>query len=198
MKQKLSLLTAAAFLMGSSAFAAPGVGYVGGLLGYTKGSKSSLNNNASGSGRFSFGADAGYFVMPEFSIGAYFLYSSKKEGSLTQSIKVLQYGVDGKYAFSGDLEGLQAGAKVGFTTSSIGATNTVLGTIPSINLTQFTFGPTVSYDYVIGGGFSLGAELDYLLALKKKYSYTVGSTVTEVDAKGFAIFNALATVKYWF
>jgi hypothetical protein len=186
MKKPIALaLVLSAFASVAHADTAP----VQGQSGFTLGGLGGLatpSSSTNASTRFSGGLVADYRVAPEFDVGAISLLSSKDESGA--SFKTLFYGVEGNYHISA-VDGLAVGARLGFTSVTVGIPAISLGGITvggETTQTALSMGPHLTYDYKIASQVSVGLDAGV-------------NFVTKKDAmNSFSVINTLASVKYWF
>lgn len=122
--------------------------------------------------RFAIGARFDYEFMPNFAAGLAFQHSSKAYNR-AGTIKFLNIHVVPQYVCNGFHGGLKigmtsvTGAAFGFTATS----------------TNFSFGPSLGYDFTVAPGFAVGPEIDYLIV---------------ASSSSFQLFNLGAHLKYSF
>jgi hypothetical protein len=157
-------------LSGASSYADYGLsaGVIGGL-GMT------LPSTGSSVTSWSLGGRVGYRFMPMLRLAAQWVYQPTTPSGVTYTSNFSSATASLDYMFTGMLDGLFVGPKLGagFTSAA------------SLIYTSFTFGAEVGYDYRLGS-FSVGPQLDYLYVL----SPTAGFPA-------YSIFDAMAAVKFW-
>jgi hypothetical protein len=120
----------------------------------------SFANNGIG-GQFAWGATAHTRLMPNVDIGAYFSYYTNSVTLTGGNIAGASYNehfaqLAGEINYHFDMvPGLYAGGKLGagFQSNSL---------VNSTTSTHFLFGPAVGYDYLVGGGVSVGGQFNLL------------------------------------
>lgn len=146
-----------------------------------QGGIASMNQNIGTKGNF--GATAGYKFGPEWGAALYTNYTP-----LTGA-KMMMYGVEGNYFFTGALEGLHVGMKFGLANTSVDVVNT--------SFSRIAWGPKVAYDWAFTKGWSLGAETGMMFLPSKNTSQTVGTTTVTINQPSVTAFGFTAAIKYW-
>jgi hypothetical protein len=160
-------------------------GSVGAFVGPSFVNNTITSTGVSSGTEILFGVDGTYKVMPMLNVGARVGYESLGSAtvfSTTVSASVWTLLAQANYVFDGMVDGLSAGALVGFGMSSA----SIPGSTTSNSNTNFAFGPQAGYDYGLGGGLSVGGNVNYLII--------TGSN----GASSTNALNVLAMVKYWF
>jgi hypothetical protein len=109
-----------------------------------------------------YGITAGYRLSPYWGVAASFdrvdrgTVTAAETGSLEVDAALNFYTVEANY-FLDSLPGLQFGAKAGLGSDRLKINGT------STTSTNFYYGPRVAYDYMLGGGVSVGGEGNVLL-----------------------------------
>jgi hypothetical protein len=134
--------------------------------------------NNSGGSNFSYGLGIGYKFMPQVGAGVDYTYNTFTVPSpLTANLSLILANI--KYYFA-DVAGLSAGFKLGVGTTSVSGA----GAISSASASNFTWGPTVNYDYSLNSNWAVGAEANLLWVSNS----TPSTNIVQI----------LANVKYWF
>lgn len=177
MKNKIQALAFAAsialFATTTRAFAEGNI-YVGVPLGIASVSKG-------GGTHFTIGAEAGYKLLPNISLGGFFNYVSLSSGSITAGTvtvtgagsNLYMLGGEGTYHLSSILENLRLAAKVGLAIVSS----------PGTSASNFMIGPKVGYDYAFPGGLSVGPSVEWM--------YVAASST-------FSVFSVVGEIRYSF
>ncbi len=149
--------------------------YLGPLLG------AGILGNDGGS-HLGYGLLAGYRISPYWAAGAFFEHIGRgtinvttPTGATTTDASLNVYGGEISY-FVPPAPGLQAGIRAGLGTESTTVNNV------DDSSTSLYFGPKLSYDYVLGGGISVGGDGSILLG--------TGSNAPTVS-------HVMATLKIW-
>lgn len=118
--------------------------------------------------RLGMGAGFGFFVADQFSIGPSYQYSKKRVGVLVAGtdfgvdLRIHTLTMDFRYYPTPVGNGLSFALRAGVTRHD-GKLSATLGGIPySVGRAQgdLTVGPSVAYDFDVGGGFSIGGSMD--------------------------------------
>ncbi len=131
------------------------------------------------------GAEADYSLLPPLRAGLFYNYIglgsfSAPAGASSSSASLSFFGLRGAWDLSAITPGLSAGAKVALGWES--QSQTVGAASNSSSNTGLYIGPEVSWDVPLGGGFTLGAEVNWLL--------TPSSNPNSL--------NVLAAFRFWF
>jgi hypothetical protein len=152
-------------------------GYFGGLLGLA------IPSTSGASLRLTYGANGGYNLSQDWTVGAFVLTSSESatvtvsgSGSVSTSQRTSFFGVEGHYNLSQVAKGAHAGLKVGLVTDSASTSKT------SSSNTDVTIGPKIAYDYELDPTWSVGGEFNTMFILKDNSS---------------TVINFLGVVKFW-
>jgi hypothetical protein len=129
--------------------------------------------------QFTLGIEGIHKIMPPWGVGAtltYYNAGTTLPNNTNYSNRFVTITAQAFYMFAEALEGLRVGAQGGLGI----ATTDIPGASGS---TDFIFGPTAGYDYVVANQFSVGGE---------------GTIYFTTATNGSTLFQVLGAVKYWF
>lgn len=152
--------------------------YIGGQLGL-------FDPNVQGLGsEFAFGAQGGFFIKKNISLGLVFLSYSSSAGSslVTTKVTITPVLFEGAYHFESHLKGLYAGGRFGFISTSVSSSTIFTGSIKDSD-TDLAIGGFGGYNYRVNKKFSVGGEV----------SLTITLGDSDIDALGLFGFG-----RFWF
>lgn len=146
-------------------------GYIGPLAGLAFGGGSSV---------FTIGGKGGVSVTEDMTAGLWANYSSQSVSLLgaNASSKLLTLAVEGDLSLAQYLEGLKVGAKVGWMRASTSGTG-----VPDTSSSTIALGPSLSYDFPLGGGLTIGGEGNVFFPFSGSFNTLV---------------NLVGVLKWWF
>ena len=154
--------------------------YLGGLIGATS---PNLNGAATSPG---YGFTLGRRMTPFFGVGAYFTRSGHDVlvGSVSSSATFSLYGVEGNYYFTGDMDGLGIGFKLGLANYSVSMSTPIGGMSGSSS--SVSTGPQMFFDHRIGENLSVGFQVNVMYQ------------TPQTNVASYNVINLFGAVKYWF